>query len=90
MNVWIQHRASETLLRAQRDLLDMRPESQRYWTGDKWSPDPAEAMLFDDTRIAKEYRETARLSEKVPSEWQTSEVDKNEGSTPINERAATP
>jgi hypothetical protein len=70
MNVWIQHLEGETVLRAQREPLDLKPESQRYWTGDKWSSDPTEAMFFADTRIAREYRESACLSEKVPSEWQ--------------------
>jgi hypothetical protein len=73
MNVWIQHRASETVLRAQRESLDMKPESQRYWTGNEWSRVPADAMLFEDTRIARDYRQSARLFEIVPLEWQTSE-----------------
>jgi hypothetical protein len=73
MMVWIQHRAGQTLLRAQREPLDMKPENQRYWSGDTWSPDPDEAMLFQDTRIARQYRESARLSENMPSEWRLSD-----------------
>jgi hypothetical protein len=70
MMVWIQHRASDAMLRAQREPLDMKPENQRYWSGDKWSPDPADAMLFNDTRTARQYRDASRLSDKVPLEWQ--------------------
>jgi hypothetical protein len=70
MVVWIQHRMSQSILRAQRDLLDMKPENQRYWTGAEWSQDPTDAMLFDDTRAAQQCRDSARLGEMLPSEWQ--------------------
>jgi hypothetical protein len=69
MNVWIQHRASQTVLRAQRAPLDMKPESQRYWSGNAWSQDPADAQLFENTRTARQYRDAACLCEKVPGEW---------------------
>jgi hypothetical protein len=51
----------------------MKPENQRYWSGDQWSPDPADAMLFNDTRTARQYRDAGGLSDKVPLEWQTSD-----------------
>jgi hypothetical protein len=71
MFVWIQHRQSQCVLRAQRQLLDMSPKNQRYWTGEIWSPDPTAAKLFDDTRTAKQYREAGHLCEQIPVEWQS-------------------
>ena len=69
MIVWIQLRTDQFMLRAQREPLDLRPESQRYWTGNAWSQSPADAKLFDRRRTASECRTVSCLSEQVPPEW---------------------
>lgn len=69
MVVWIQCHQGRAILHAQREPLNLKPENQRYWTGEGWAKGRAEAQIFASRNTAKEYREAHRLSEQIPAEW---------------------